>query len=621
MHFATPTMFWLLALVPTLVLFLVWAFRARRNALTRVAAPPLADKLAASVNRAARRWKAVLLVGAVLFAVLALAQPRWGFEWREVKHRGVDIFVVLDVSKSMLAEDVRPNRLTQAKFAVKDLLHKLEGDRIGLIAFAGTAFVQCPLTVDYEAFRMTLNDADPRVIPRGGSAIGQAIRTALKGFEAGEGRDRAIILITDGEDTESDPASAADEAAQQGVKIYPIGVGTSDGELIPLKEEGKSLAFVKDNEGKVVKTRLNEEPLHALATRTQGIYVRSVPGNFGLDAIYDQGIRQLQRKEFEAKLQKRFFERYQWPLGAALVLLLLEMFVSDRRKRETTTRRHGESTSKFARGRSALATVSAMAILLSAGVASADTAARLFEQGKYDEALARYKKAAEKEPENWPLFYNLGATAYKAGQIEEAAKAFGKALGSPDPTLQAKAFYNLGNTSFRVGEAAEAQQPAQAIPAYENSLKAYESALAIDPNDEDAKFNRDLAKKKIEELKKQQQEQQQQQQDQKPEQKDDKKDQKQDEPPNQQQQQQQPKEQKPEEQKDQPPQPQDPSKPEPKQPQADSKPQPSEAMTNNFDRVRAAALLDNLREEEKNWNFFPELQMDLKASSEPEKDW
>lgn len=623
MQFARPTMFWLLALAPALVLFLVWAFRARQNALTRVAAPPLAEKLAASVNRAARRWKAVFLVGAVMFAVLALAQPRWGFEWREVKHRGVDIFVLLDVSKSMLAEDVRPNRLTQAKFAVKDLLHKLEGDRIGLIAFAGTAFVQCPLTVDYEAFRMTLNDADPRVIPRGGSAIGQAIRTALKGFEAGEGRDRAIILITDGEDTEGNPASAAEEAAQQGVKIYPIGVGTSDGELIPLKEEGKSLEFVKDSEGKVVKSRLNEEPLRELAARTQGIYVRSVPGNFGLDAIYDQGIRQLQRKEFEAKLQKRFFERYQWPLGVALVLLLLEMFVSDRRRsRDLANPRIGESANGRKQRQAAMATVSSLVVLCSAGVASADTASRLFERGRYDEALARYKKAAEKETENWPLFYNLGASAYKAGQLEEAAKAFGKSLGSPDRALQAKAFYNLGNTSFRVGEATEAQGPAQAIPAYENSLKAFENALAIDPNDEDAKFNRNLAKKKIEELKKQQQEQQQQQQqDQKQEQEDDKKDQKQDEPQNQPQQQQQPKEQKPEEQEDSQPQAQDPSKPEPRQPQADSKPQPSGAMTNNFDRVRAAALLDNLREEEKNWNFFPELQMDLKDPGLPEKDW
>src|SRR5204863_1206494 len=144
---------------------------------------------------------------------------------------GVDVFVLLDVSKSMLTEDVRPNRLAQAKYACEDLLNKLQGDRVGLIAFAGTAFVQCPLTVDYEAFRLTLKDANPGIIPRGGTDIGAAIRTALKAFEAGEGRDRAIVLITDGEQTESDALAAAEEAAKDGVHIYAIGGGTADGEL------------------------------------------------------------------------------------------------------------------------------------------------------------------------------------------------------------------------------------------------------------------------------------------------------------------------------------------------------------------------------------------------------
>ena len=163
-----------------MALFLVWAFAARRRALVKFAAQPLAQRLTAAVRPVARRWKAVLVVAVVFFAALALVRPRWGFEWREIKHRGMDIAVLLDVSKSMLTEDVRPNRLTQAKYAVQDLLEKLRGDRVGLIAFAGTAFVQCPLTIDYEALRLTLKDADPRIIPRGGTAIGVAIRTALK---------------------------------------------------------------------------------------------------------------------------------------------------------------------------------------------------------------------------------------------------------------------------------------------------------------------------------------------------------------------------------------------------------------------------------------------------------
>ncbi len=327
-QFGSPRSFWLLALVPALVVFLVWAYRARRRALVGFAAPTLAAQLTQSV----RQSEAVLFVAIMLFAALALTQPRWGFEWREVKRRGVDVFVLLDVSKSMLSEDVKPNRLQQAKFGIEDMLRKLEGDRVGLIAFAGTAFVQCPLTVDYEAFRLTLRDADPRVIPRGGSAIGMAIETALKAFEAGEGRDRAIVLITDGEDTESDPLLAAEEAAKSGVHIYAIGVGTAEGELIPVREEGKPLEFVKDKSGAVVKSRLNEDKLKQLALKTQGIYVRSASGDFGVDTIYDKGIAQLKREEFEAKLQKKYFERYQWPLGLAFVLLVVESFVTDKRQ-------------------------------------------------------------------------------------------------------------------------------------------------------------------------------------------------------------------------------------------------------------------------------------------------
>jgi Ca-activated chloride channel family protein len=332
MHFRDPTQLWLLWLVPLLVLGLLAAFRARRKALERFAAPPLAETLASSVNRSARRWKGACLVGAVLFAVIAMAGPQWGWEWQQTKGRGVDVFVILDLSKSMLTEDVRPNRLAQAKFAVEDLLNKLPGDRVGLIGFAGTAFVQCPLTVDYEAFRLTVADASPSIMPRGGTAIGLAIKTALKAFDAGEGRDHAIVLITDGEDNEGDPLEAADEAAKQGVRIYTIGVGTTEGELIPIHEDDGSIEFVKDKQGAVVKSRLDEDVLREIALRTHGMYVRSAGGDFGIDAICERGIAHLRRGEFQALLQRKYFERFQWPLGIALAMLMAESFISDRRR-------------------------------------------------------------------------------------------------------------------------------------------------------------------------------------------------------------------------------------------------------------------------------------------------
>ncbi|MEI8314737.1 MAG: VWA domain-containing protein [Verrucomicrobiota bacterium] len=561
-QFGNPTALWWLVLVPVLALFLVWAYRARRRSLARFVAQPLADRLTQSVRLVARRWKAVLLVAGILFVVVALAQPRWGYEWRQVKRKGVDVFVLLDVSKSMLTEDVRPNRLAQAKFAVEDLLAKLQGDRIGLIAFAGTAFVQCPLTVDYDAFRLALREADPRVIPRGGTAIAAALRTALKAFEAGEGRDRAVVIITDGEATEGDALAAAEEAATAGARIYAIGVGSVEGELIPVREDGKGMEFLKDREGKVVKSRLDEETLQQLAVKTQGIYVRSAAGDFGMETVYEKGIGQLQRQAHEERLQKRYFERFQWPLGIGVVLLVIEMFVSDRKR------------------------VVVLALLLLAGVSQA--------------------------AENWPVTYNHGVTAYRSNDFTAAVATFEQATASTDRPLQAKALYNLGNARYRLGQAAEPQSLDQAIPIFKKSLRAYETALAANPQDADAKFNRDLVKKKIVELEKQQEQQRQQQsqqnrQDQQKQKNEQQqptgKDDKQQQPPSEPEQQQTKKGS--EQGKQQPPQ--------------EAKPS---AGQENFDKQRAAAMLDNLREDERNWNFFPEMQMqDLKDKGETAKDW
>ena len=546
MNFGHPTSLWWLAAVPMLVLFLMWAYRARRRALAQFVAEPLADRLTRSVRPVARQWKAVLLVAGILFAVLAWAQPRWGFEWRQVKRKGVDIFVLLDVSRSMLTEYVRPNRLTQAKFAVEDLLTKLQGDRVGLIVFAGTAFVQCPLTVDYDAFRLTLRDAGPKLIPRGGTAIGAALRTALKGFEAGEGRDRAVVLITDGEETEGEALPAAEELAQAGVRIFTIGVGTVEGELIPLRDDNKTMEFLKDKEGQVVKSRLDEETLKQLALKTQGIYVRSAAGDFGMETVYEKGIAQLKRKDYEEQLQKRYFERFQWPLGIAVVLLALEMFVSDRKR---------------------------VAILVAVLWLSAGTS-----------------RAADKSP----VVYNDGVRAYRTNDLPVAARTFEQATASRDRALQERALYNLGNTAYRLGEV----DHTKAEPLWQRAIKDYESAMVLDPKDEDVKFNLTFVAKKLEELKKQQDQQ------------------KQDQSQNQQQQKQ---------QAGQDPKQQEQPKPQQSQQQGQSQqPQESKAEPgkDNLGKQQAAAMLDNLREEERNWNFFPEVQMkDLKDRGAPEKDW
>jgi Ca-activated chloride channel homolog len=252
--------------------------------------------------------------------------------------------------------------------------------------------------------------------------------------------------------------------------------------------------------------------------------------------------------------------------------------------------------------------------LLIASPVMADTASRLYTKGKYDESLQRYQNAAKEQPENWPLLYNLGAAAYKAGKADEAAQAFERATASPDRLLQAKAFYNLGNAHYRLGEVAEPKGPEQAMPVFEKALKGYEGALALDPKDDDAKFNAALVKKKLEELKKKQEEQQQQQQ-QKQDQ--DKKDQQQKQDQQKQDQQKQEEQQKKEEQEKQQ---QQQEKKDQQKPEQQPQPQPAEAK-DNLDKKQAEAMLDNLREEEKNWNFFPELQMKAGQDTDPSKDW
>ncbi len=332
MQWAYPERWMWVWLVPVVAAFWWWASRQRRQALARFADPVLVEALADDVLWGRRRLKAAMVTGGLLCLVLALVGPQWGFRWEEVTRRGIDIVIALDVSKSMLAEDVKPNRLERAKLAIQELIPLLKGDRVGLIAFAGTSFVQCPLTVDYGAFSLTLEEVTTDTIPRGGTAIAQAIRTGVKALEGSARGSRALALITDGEDHEGDPVAAAKEAAQAGVKLFCIGIGTPEGELIPITDEQGHQTFLKDREGRTVKSRLDEAMLQKVALETGGSYVRATSTAFGLDLVYRERIAKLEQQEFESSLQKRYEQRFQWPLAVALVLLALEPLVADRRR-------------------------------------------------------------------------------------------------------------------------------------------------------------------------------------------------------------------------------------------------------------------------------------------------
>lgn len=328
MRFATPEFFkWLLLALP-LIAALIILHRQRSARLNQLISSNVWKTVLPGFNPKLSRRRMTLRVLALLLIGLALTRPQWGFKWEEVQHRGLDIIVVLDTSKSMLAADIRPNRLQQAKWAVRDFVHNLKGDRIGLIAFAGSSFLQCPVTVDYAAFTMMLDDLYAGIIPRGGTAIAQALETAADSFEDNNEADKVIILITDGEDHEGDPLEMAEKLKDENIRLYSIGVGTPEGELIPAKGGG----YVKDTQGRVVKSSINETLLEQLARETGGFYVRSAPGDFGLERIYDLGISSLQRDEQETQLAKVYEERFMWFAGIALLLLLTESLIAGKVK-------------------------------------------------------------------------------------------------------------------------------------------------------------------------------------------------------------------------------------------------------------------------------------------------
>lgn len=336
MLWRVPAWLWLLLFVPALTGFLWWALRRRRLALQRFAEARLLPALVPELDERRQRFRAALSVATVLLLALALAGPQWGFHWQEVRREGVDVIVALDTSRSMLATDVKPNRLARAKLAITDLVRELQGDRVGLVAFAGTAFVQCPLTVDYGAFAESLRAVHVGIIPRGGTALAAAIDTALDAFEARQGKHEALVLITDGEDHEGDVAAAAKRAAEHGVKIYTVGIGTTGGELIPAGS-GERDGFLKDRQGNVVKSRLDETSLQQIATDSGGAYVHGEGPDLGLALLYRDYIARMEKRELHTAMQRRYEERFQWPLLIAVLLLVAEPLVGDRRRRAPAT--------------------------------------------------------------------------------------------------------------------------------------------------------------------------------------------------------------------------------------------------------------------------------------------
>ncbi|MCF7668328.1 MAG: VWA domain-containing protein [Verrucomicrobia bacterium] len=511
MKFANIQMLWLgVVVLLGLVLFSIWAWYHKKKLIRQFVRSRLLGHLTLGVSKKRQKLKAVLLVIAAGCILVALARPQWGVTRRDIVDSGLDIAIAFDTSKSMLAQDSNPNRLERAKMAVLDLVRQRRGDRFALIPFAGDAFVQCPLTLDTSAFIENIDILDTEILPSSGTTLAAAINTAITAFEEDSPNSKVIILFTDGEDHEKGALEAARIAANKGARIFTVGVGTPNGELIIMNNRNGTPEFLKDANGNVVKSKLNRDILERIANIADGFYLSAESPNSmytlntrGLDPLL-RGLNPLKTGEstMTGNALEVPREQYFWPLSLAALLLIIETFISaktlpaDSVSNITGTRNAGGTAAK---------TALCIVIVLSVSSIFAGNPLELYKNKQYESALNEYKNILANEPENPVINYNAGIAAYKAKKFDEATRYFANSLASQDKRLQSKAFYNLGNALFRLGE--ESPNPQQAIEAWQQALENYENAAQLDAGDEDAVFNRDFVKKRLEQLKQQLKEQ------------------------------------------------------------------------------------------------------------------
>jgi Ca-activated chloride channel family protein len=504
MTFGAPRWLWGLLLIPLLTLLFLHAERRGLKRLREFVSARLLPQLAGTINRPRRIMKFVLQLLGLALAIVSLAQPRWGYTFQDVQRKGLDLLIAVDTSRSMLSNDVQPDRLQRVKLAAQDLINTLQGDRVGLIAFAGRAFLQAPLTIDYDAVVEAINDLDTKTIPEGGTNISSAIALAAESFGKSAMGNRALIIFTDGEELSGDAVNAAKNAAAAGVRIFTVGVGTPQGSLIPITGDDGQATFVKDEAGQVVQSKLDEKRLREIAEATNGFYLHLDNGPRTMQQLYSEGLAKMQAAEMDVRLARRPIERYQWPLSAALIALALSILIPERkrvRERVYTARPI------------AVTAATAPAILLlfiPSFVFGSAPGIDAYRHGNFEEAFNQFQQTLKTHPRSRAedkLQFDSGAAAYKLKDYNKALESFSQALLAKDTTLQAKSHYNLGNTLYQRGETQNSDD--KKLGDWTNALDHYEQTLKLNPQNKEAKDNYEYVKKKIEELKNKKQPQQQ----------------------------------------------------------------------------------------------------------------
>jgi Ca-activated chloride channel homolog len=482
MSFGDPLALLLLILVPVVAILMGRGDRLVRQRLEQIVAARLLPSLTDTVDQRLRLWRRVLFLIALTCLVFALAQPQWGEVQETQNFQGRDILLAIDTSKSMLSTDVAPTRLARAKLAAEDLIESMPGDRFGLVAFAGEAQVEAPLTIDYDTVIGTLNELNTNTVARGGTNIAAAIRASELILGRNGESYKALVLITDGEELDEDSVAEAERASKSGVRIFTVGVGSAEGATIPLPNG----QLLRDNSGKIVRTRLDEARLKGIAQATGGFYLRLQPDTV-LRLVRD-GINRLGESKLGQRTVRTPIERYRWPLAFGLVLLVISSILSERQRIQK------------------VAFASLLLLTFGTGTsAKASSAFELYQQGDYNGALRQWRQELERSPHDPILNFNAGTAAYRMGKYDQAFENFSEALQSPNPTLREKAYYNGGNALFKQGDWQEDIE--RQLTGYQDAEYLYEQALAIDPNDEAAKKNLALVKRRIEELKKRKQQQ------------------------------------------------------------------------------------------------------------------
>lgn len=512
MDFAAPArLFWLLG-VAGWVAAALW--RARRDGLRlgRLGAAPLVTALVDGPRPGlavrSRALRAGLLAGALALLVIAAARPRFGLKLTEVRRKGNDVIIAVDVSRSMLAEDVPPSRLAAAKRSLGLLVRQLSGDRVGIVAFAGEAFLQCPLTLDVDAAGQFLETLNPAVVPVGGTNLGAAVRKSVARFPRQSRARKIVVLLTDGEDTrDSAPLDAAADAAGKGVIVHTIGLGTPQGDVIRERDAGGAVqGFKKDEKGETVVSRLDEATLLEMARRTGGRYVRGGADDGEILALAGD-LSSAAQQTLSTQMYKVREERYQWFLLAALLLLFAERLVPrtaghwgrvrDELRREAAAfdparlrlprlkwlRRRGGHPWDWRRRRGAAALLLTVAAAGWPDAARADfrreirRGNRLARDGRMEEARAAYFAAQSERPDAAEPSYNVGNTYLAEGKHEDALKAYDQAaMLAKHPLLKSVVAYNRGWAELAAGDTAGA-------------IEGFKEALRWNPGDEDAKFN------------------------------------------------------------------------------------------------------------------------------------